>query len=241
MVEVMLLERGIAVSYETIRCWAMNFGPDYAGRLRRKAPSANDVWHLDEVVVMIGRRKHWLWRAVDQDGYVLDEIVQTRRNTKATSRLLGTVMKNMQAICALTIMFPAFLATPAPMRALNAETLPLIAYPGGLASVVLLFLWIRGVHILGPNPCAVFMNLLPVLTAAGAIILLGESVRSYHVLGGAVALAGLACAESYSRPLRGAPPAMPDIVERAGEDPAIQRCCRSVSSKPRLAASRRLG
>jgi len=59
----MLLERGIVVSYETIRCWAKKFGPDYAARLRRKAPSPNDVWHLDEVVVTIGRRKHWLWRA----------------------------------------------------------------------------------------------------------------------------------------------------------------------------------
>jgi drug/metabolite transporter (DMT)-like permease len=114
----------------------------------------------------------------------------------------------MQAICALTMMFPAFLATPAPMRALNAETLPLIAYAGGLASVVLPFLWIRGVNILGRNRCAIFMNLLPVLTAAGAITLLGEPVRSYHVIGGAVALAGVACAEIFRRPLRGAPPAM---------------------------------
>jgi len=119
----------------------------------------------------------------------------------------------MQAICALTIMFPAFLATPAPMRALNAETLPLIAYAGGLASVVLPFLWIRGVHILGPNRCATFMNLLPVLTAIGAITLLGEPVRSYHVIGGAVALAGVACAEIFRRPLRGAPPPIPKIVE----------------------------
>jgi drug/metabolite transporter (DMT)-like permease len=119
----------------------------------------------------------------------------------------------MQAICALTIMFPAFLATPAPMRSLNAETLPLIAYAGGLASVVLPFLWVRGVQILGPNRCAVFMNLLPVLTAVGAITLLGEPVRSYHVIGGSVALAGVVCAEVFRRPLRGAPSAMPQIVE----------------------------
>jgi drug/metabolite transporter (DMT)-like permease len=119
----------------------------------------------------------------------------------------------MQAICALTIMFPAFLATPAPMRSLNAETLPLIAYAGGLASVVLPFLWVRGVQILGPNRCAVFMNLLPVLTAVGAITLLGEPVRSYHVIGGSVALAGVVCAEVFRRPLLGAPSAMPQIVE----------------------------
>lgn len=93
LVEEMLLERGIVVSYETIRCWAKKFGADYAGRLRRKPPSANDVWHLDQVVVTIGGRKHWLWRGVDQDGYVLDEIVQSRRNTKAAKRLLVRLMK----------------------------------------------------------------------------------------------------------------------------------------------------
>lgn len=93
LVEEMLLERGIVVSYETIRCWAKKFGPAYAGRLRRKTPSQSDVWHLDEVVVTIGGRRHWLWRAVDQDGYVLDEIVQIRRNTKAARRLMIRLMK----------------------------------------------------------------------------------------------------------------------------------------------------
>ena len=93
LVEEMLLERGIVVSYETVRCWAKKFGPEYAGRLRRKSPSSSDVWHLDEVVVSIGGTKHWLWRAVDPDGYVLDEIVQRRRNTKAAKRLLIRLMK----------------------------------------------------------------------------------------------------------------------------------------------------
>ncbi|CCV09427.1 hypothetical protein MESS2_p120013 [Mesorhizobium metallidurans STM 2683] len=73
-VEEMLLERGIVVSYETIRRWGRKHGPDYARRLRRKPPSSNDVWHLDEVVITIAGKKHWLWRAVDQEGYVLDEI-----------------------------------------------------------------------------------------------------------------------------------------------------------------------
>jgi putative transposase len=93
LVEEMLLERGIVVSYETIRRWAKKFGPEYARRLRRKQPSRNDIWHLDEVVVSIVGRKHWLWRAVDQDGYVLDEIVQNRRNTKAAKRLLTRLLK----------------------------------------------------------------------------------------------------------------------------------------------------
>ena len=93
MVEEMLLERGIVVSYETIRRWGRKFGRVYAKQLRGKKPSRNDIWHLDEVVISIGGRKHWLWRAVDQDGYVLDEIVQARRDTKAAKRLLVRLLK----------------------------------------------------------------------------------------------------------------------------------------------------
>jgi putative transposase len=93
LVEEMLLERGIIVSYETVRRWALKFGPAYARRLRRKVPSRRDIWHLDEVVVTIAGKKHWLWRAVDQDGYVLDEIIQTRRNTKAAKRLLKRLLR----------------------------------------------------------------------------------------------------------------------------------------------------
>lgn len=93
LVEEMLLERGIVVPYETIRRWGRRFGAAYAKRLRRKMPSREDVWHLDEVVISIGGRKHWLWRAVDQDGYVLDEIVQSRRDTKAAKRLLLRLLK----------------------------------------------------------------------------------------------------------------------------------------------------
>lgn len=87
------MERGIGVSYETIRRWGRKFGPNYAKQLRRKKPQRKDIWHLDEVVISIGRRKHWLWRAVDQDGYVLDEIVQARRDTKAAKRLLVRLLK----------------------------------------------------------------------------------------------------------------------------------------------------
>ncbi|ERP96377.1 hypothetical protein Q669_28825 [Labrenzia sp. C1B10] len=93
MIEEMLLERGISVSYETIRRWGKKFGPAYARRLRSKQPSRSDVWFLDEMRIVIAGKKHWLWRAVDQDGYVLDEIVQTRRNTKAARRLLTRLLK----------------------------------------------------------------------------------------------------------------------------------------------------
>lgn len=91
LVEEMLLERGIVVPYETVRRWATKFGPSYARRLKRKTPSPRDIWHLDEVVIRIAGQQHWRWRAVDQDGNVLDEIVQTRRGTKAAKRLLNSV------------------------------------------------------------------------------------------------------------------------------------------------------
>ena len=71
----------------------IQLGPAYARRLRRKTPSRRDIWHLDEVVITLSGKKHWLWRAVDQDGYVLDEIVQTRRNTTAAKRLLRRLLE----------------------------------------------------------------------------------------------------------------------------------------------------
>lgn len=92
-VEEMMLERGVLVSYETICRWCRTHGALLTAQLRRKTPSANDVWHLDEMVVRIGGKKCLFWRAVDQDGYVLDEIVQTRRNTKAARRLLVRLLK----------------------------------------------------------------------------------------------------------------------------------------------------
>jgi drug/metabolite transporter (DMT)-like permease len=129
--------------------------------------------------------------------YALYGVLLKRWNLPIT----GWQSTYMQALCALAIMFPAFLATPAPLRQLNTETLPLIGYAGGLASVVLPFLWIRGVQQLGPSRCAVFMNLLPVMTAAAAIGMLGEPIRSFHVIGGGLALCGVACAQVFRRPL----------------------------------------
>ncbi|MBB4242987.1 putative transposase [Rhizobium tropici] len=69
-VEEMLFDRGIAVSYETTPRWCRKLGPDYARRIRHKAPTKGDVWHLAEVVARINGQKSWLWRAVDQDRYV---------------------------------------------------------------------------------------------------------------------------------------------------------------------------
>lgn len=93
MVEELLTARGVAVSYETVRQWARKFGPEFATRLRRRAPRRGDKWHLDEVVLTIGGRKLYLWRAVDQDGFVLDVLVQSRRDTKAAKRLLRKLLK----------------------------------------------------------------------------------------------------------------------------------------------------
>lgn len=106
-----------------------------------------------------------------------------------------------QALCALAIMFPAFLATPPELRQLDARTLPLIGYAGALASVVLPFLWIKGVEKLGPGRCSIFMNLLPVFTAAIAFMFLHEPIRFYHLLGSAMILMGVASAQIFSRPL----------------------------------------
>jgi len=89
----MLLERGIVVSYETIRRWNLKFGTACARSLRRKAARPDDVWHLDEVRVVIRGYPYWLWQSVDQNGYILDEILQTRRNTKAARRLLTRLLK----------------------------------------------------------------------------------------------------------------------------------------------------
>jgi putative transposase len=99
----MLLERGVVVSYETVRRWDMKFGANYARRLRRKPPSSNDIWHLDEVVISIGGKKQWLWRVIDQEGTVLDEIVQLRRNTKAAKRLLQRRLKKQGLVSQQTI------------------------------------------------------------------------------------------------------------------------------------------
>jgi len=93
MVKEMLAARGIEVSHETVRRWAEKFGREYANRIRRRTPRLGDRWHLDEVVITIAGKRHWLWRAVDQDGFVLDVLVQSRRDRKAAQRLLRKLLK----------------------------------------------------------------------------------------------------------------------------------------------------
>ena len=93
MVEEMLAARGIVVSHETVRQWPRKFGQDFANQIRRRLPRAGDKWYLDEVCLMIRETKHWLWRAVDQDGVVLDVLVQSRRDKRAAERLLRKLLK----------------------------------------------------------------------------------------------------------------------------------------------------
>ncbi|WP_429925389.1 IS6 family transposase (plasmid) [Agrobacterium vitis] len=94
MVEDMLAARGVIVSHQTVRLWAEKFGQHFANDIRRRsAGRLGDKWHFDVVVITIAGKKHWLWRAVDQDGFVLDVLVQSRRDAKAAKRLMRKLLK----------------------------------------------------------------------------------------------------------------------------------------------------
>src|SRR5215204_3822820 len=98
MVEEMLAARGIVVSHETVRQWGRKFGQAFANQIRRRLPCVGDKWHLDDVCLMIAGQKHWLWRAVDQDGVVLDVLVQRRRDKRAAKRLLRKLLKRQTRV-----------------------------------------------------------------------------------------------------------------------------------------------
>ncbi|GAB2451860.1 IS6 family transposase [Streptomyces incanus] len=89
----LMLERGVVVSYETVRRWCAKFGQAYAGALHRRQPRPGDTWHLDEVFIKINGELKYLWRAVDQDGMVLDILVQSRRDTVAARRFFRRLLK----------------------------------------------------------------------------------------------------------------------------------------------------
>src|ERR1700751_4906640 len=92
-VEELLAERALAISYETVRYWVLKFGPVIARRLRRCRPRPSNRWHLDEMVVRIGGKRMYLWRAVDHEGEVLDMLVQSRRDSRAALRLMRKLFK----------------------------------------------------------------------------------------------------------------------------------------------------
>ncbi len=92
-VEDLLAERGIEVSYETVRRWVLKFGPAFARELRRRRPRPSSRWHLDEMSVAIGGQRVWLWRAVDHEGEVLDLLVQRRRDKASAVKLMRKLLK----------------------------------------------------------------------------------------------------------------------------------------------------
>src|SRR5947209_7300181 len=96
--EELLAQRGIVVTYETVRQWCLTFGQTSANELHRRRPRCGDTWHLDEVVLTIRGQKHYVWRAVDQDGNVLDILVQSRRNKKAAKRFFRKLLKGLQSV-----------------------------------------------------------------------------------------------------------------------------------------------
>ena len=93
-VEDLLAERGVTVSYEAIRSWCRKFGPEYARTLRRRQGRLGDIWHVDELFITIRGQRHYLWRAVDQDGDVLDILVTRRRDRNAARRFFRKVLKH---------------------------------------------------------------------------------------------------------------------------------------------------
>ena len=95
-VEDLLVERGVNVTYETIRQWSVKFGPQYARRLKRRQGRLGDTWYLDEVFVRINGERQYLWRAVDQDGEVIGILVQPRRDGRAARRFFRKLLKSQR-------------------------------------------------------------------------------------------------------------------------------------------------
>src|SRR5439155_14960878 len=92
-VEDILAERGLDISYETVRSWVLKFGPVIARRLRGRRPRPSDRWHLDEMVFRIAGKRMYLWRAVDHEGEVLDMLVHSRRDSRAAMRLMRKLLR----------------------------------------------------------------------------------------------------------------------------------------------------
>jgi putative transposase len=95
-VELLLAERGITVSHETVRRWCRKFAATFANRVKRRRPRPGDRCHMDEVFIRIQGVQHYLWRAVDQDGVVLDILVQERRDGKAAKRFFKRLLRELQ-------------------------------------------------------------------------------------------------------------------------------------------------
>jgi len=97
-VEEMLAMRGVSLSYESVREWCLKFGQPYANGLRRKSPRPGDRWHLDEEFLKINGSLHYVWRAVDQDGDMLDILVQSRRDKKAAKKFFRKLLMGLRYV-----------------------------------------------------------------------------------------------------------------------------------------------
>ncbi|EFH85100.1 IS6 family transposase [Ktedonobacter racemifer] len=97
-IEELMGQRGIVLTYETIRQWCLKFGQTYANELKRRRPKTGDKWHLDEVYLKINGKTHSLWRAVNQEGDVLDILVQSRRNKHAAKKFFRKLLKGLQYV-----------------------------------------------------------------------------------------------------------------------------------------------
>ncbi len=117
-----MAERGIDVSYETVRRWVLKFGSDYAQCIKKRRPRPHAEWFLDEVIVNIGGKPMYLWRAVDGEGEVLDVLVQKRRNKRTALRILRKLLHN-QGIPPTKIVTDKLRSYGAALRDLNIEHL----------------------------------------------------------------------------------------------------------------------
>ena len=120
MVEEMLAARGICMSYETVRQWAIKFGETFSDQIRRRAPARGDKWHLDEVAISIAGEPYWVWRAVDQNGFVLDVLVQRRRDCRAAQRRYQPKPNRPALACRVNLTVPLALAS-APSTTLSVD------------------------------------------------------------------------------------------------------------------------
>ena len=135
-VEDLLAERGIIVSYETVRQWGGKFGPDYARQLKRRQGRLGDTWFLDEVFVTINGQRQYLWRAVDQDGDLIDILVQPRRDGRAARRFFRRLLKSqrqepLRRLCQVNIARTGFASDEIATRTLDLDTRRLTPDPEG--------------------------------------------------------------------------------------------------------------
>lgn len=119
-VQELLSQRGISVTYEAIRAWTLKFGPSFAQTLKKRNYRKGDKWHVDEMCVMINKHRYWLFRAVDEEGFELDVMLQARRNKNAVIRFFSKVL-NSQAKAPRVIVTDKLLSYKKPCKFMMPE------------------------------------------------------------------------------------------------------------------------